>query len=83
MRVKVRNRSTGVVGTVSKREADWLVSTGRCELVTEQASAPVETEPVQVELPTKPVKSAKVVKKSPTQKVIADVAIQEKAESAE
>lgn len=29
----VKNKRTGVIGIYPKRQAEWLVSTGRCELV--------------------------------------------------
>lgn len=36
----VKNKRTGVVGTYPKRQAEWLVSTGRCELVAPDKPKP-------------------------------------------
>ena len=81
----VRNKRTGITGTYPKRQAEWLISTGRCEL---HEPAKAESKPAPVEKPAaKPKKADKAVKKSPEAKVIQadkeDVAIQEATESTE
>lgn len=77
----VRNKRTGITGAYPRRQAEWLIATGRCELYEPAKPAPAE------KADAKPKKADKAVKKSPKAKVIQadkeDVAIQEATKSTE
>lgn len=77
--IEVRNKRTGVVTRYPRRQAEWLVSIGRCELVTTEPEPNVGPAPKP-----KPKAKAKNTYKTKDMKAESnDVAIQPEKESAE
>lgn len=73
--IEVRNKRTGVVTRYPRRQAEWLVSIGRCELVTTEPEPKAKPEPKHKAKNTYKTKDMKAESN--------DVAIQPEKESAE